>query len=173
MARRNSDKPSQPASEFWGTESWPFAPPVPEAVEGGESVWDAWHEAARQLDEAFAPTQPSEVMPLAPAAGPPAQVHAAQHPLSADALMVIARRNNRTCPRPQLWQRLYEELQGDRHEDLAPPPIQPWIWSKLSALQKRVRFREHVEWAERKGKLNVVAEFIDAMHESDWMHMGE
>lgn len=165
-------KPANPSSDFWETDEWAYAPPVPEATEGGESLWDAWQEESRRLDLAFAPTQPSHLAPLAPEPREPARPPR-DHPLSADALMVEARRHNRVCPHPPLWQRLYEELEGDRHEDLPPPPTQPWMWSKLSSLQKRLRFREHIDWAERHRKLAVVAAFMDTLVEPDWLHMGE
>jgi hypothetical protein len=68
---------------------------------------------------------------------------------------------------------MYELLEGSRHEDLPPPPVQPWQWTKLSALQKRLRFREHVAWAERHGRLNRLARFIGGLAETDWLHIGE
>jgi hypothetical protein len=53
-----------------------------------------------------------------------------------------------------------------------PPPVESWIWSKLSDLQKGLRFREHLAWAERHGKLDVVARFMVELPEDDWLHMG-
>ena len=68
---------------------------------------------------------------------------------------------------------LYLDLGGDQCPDLQVPPLQPWLWPNLSGLQKRLRFREHVEWAERNGRLPEVARFMAQMTEDDWVHMGE
>jgi hypothetical protein len=155
--------------------TWLDSLPVPEAREGGESTWALWHEAARQLDEAFAPTEPSMPAPLSAGAGTTDRNAAGSRgaPLTVDVLMVVARRNNRVCPRPAVWTRLYQALGGSRYVDLAPPPVEHWIWTKLSHLQKRLRFREHIEWAGQHGKLERLATLMESLAESDWLHMGE
>jgi hypothetical protein len=51
--------------------------------------------------------------------------------------------------------------------------VERWLWTKLSSLQKRLFFREYIEWAERHGKLGRVADFMDGLVESEWLHMGE
>jgi hypothetical protein len=172
MARLPS-RPARPSTNHWEADTWLNPLPAPEVHEGGESSWELWHEAARRLDEAFAPTQPSEQAPLSadtvhPSAGAP-QVQ----PLSADELMGLVRRNNRVCPRPAAWRELYHALEGDRYMDLEAPPVEAWIWGKLSDLQKRLRFRVHIEWAERHGKLPQFKRFLDELPEREWLHMGE
>ncbi|HEY0822543.1 MAG TPA: hypothetical protein VGD76_02055 [Ramlibacter sp.] len=161
-----------PRADWLDDDTWLVPLPVPEVREGGDSTWALWHEAERQLDEAFAPTLPSDQAPLGAAprgaepSGPPAGYQ------GADELMVVARRNNRVCPNPAEWSRLYQLLEGDKYIDLQPPPVEQWIWGKLSHLQKRVRFREHIDWAARHGKLAVVAGFLHSLGEADWLHMG-
>jgi hypothetical protein len=152
--------------EYIGT--WLLPLPQPDVKEGGESMWEEWHEAARELDAAFLPTLPSEPMPLLPLA-PQATGPAAP---SAEALMVLARHRNRVCPRPAHWTELYIRLGGDASMDLPPPPV-GWMWGKLSAIQKRLLFREYLEWAERHHQLPEVALFMAALAETDWLHMGE
>jgi hypothetical protein len=154
---------------------WTHSIPLPEVTEGDESAWDLWLEASRQLDAAFALTQPSDVTPLS-AENPvrPGQDEKGEvRPRTVDELMVTARRNNRVCPRPSLWSQLYSTLGGGRHADLAPPPVERSIWTKLSDLQKRLRLRQQIEWAERHGKLEVVGKFIENLAEGDWLHMGD
>lgn len=150
--------------------TWLQTLPQPEVIEGGESTWELWHEAARELEAQFGPTLPSSAAPLS------ASVHAAparREPAeSADQLMVRARRNNRVCPCPPKWNQLYLELGGLRHADLPPPPVD-WLWSKLSSLQKRLFFREYLEWAQQHGRLETVARFMDTLAETDWVHMGD
>lgn len=150
--------------------TWLQTLPQPEVIEGGESTWELWNEAARELDAQFGPTLPSSAAPLS-ASVRPAPVR--REPLeSADQLMVRARRNNRVCPLPARWAQLYRDLGGPRHPDLpAPPP--DWLWNKLSSLQKRLFFREYLEWAQQHGKLLQVALFIDTLAEAEWVHMGD
>ena len=167
-SRPSSDRPSTSGWSSAEDDTWLLPLPVPDAREGGESTWALWHEAARELEEAFAPTQPSDQVPLSTAA-PPREVPHEAHRLSSEGLMTIARRNNRVCPRPAAWHALYAQLEGERYVDLEPPPIA--IWTKLSDLQKRVRFKATIEWAERHGKLDVVAGFILELPEDDWLHM--
>lgn len=171
--RHRPAKPTPQADREIAT--WLDSLPVPEVREGGESTWALWHEASRKLDEAFAPTEPSMPASLSTDSRARESVPPSRHggAPTADALMVTARRNNRVCPRPLLWIQLYHTLEGRGYVDLPPPPVEPWQWTKLSHLQKRLRFREHIDWAERHGKLAVVAGFIDGLAESDWLHMGE
>lgn len=175
MAARPRHRPEKTAAarstEPWQPDPWLHSVPVPEATEGGDSGWEMFQEASRRMDLAFAPTQPSDHAPLA---GVPARDAPAAHAVrSADELMVIARRNNRVSPRQVAWLDIYQALGGDRYEDLPPPPVQPWLWSKLSNLQKRLHFREHIDWAERHGKLALLAARMEALAESDWLHMGD
>lgn len=168
---RPRHRPEKVIKHDWEADSWLHPLPVPEVKEGGESTWELWHEESRRMDLAFAPTQPSMAAPLsASSRAPEAQPSPAR--LTADALMVVARRNNRVCPQPALWIRLHEILGGARRSDLPPPPVDPWLWSKLSDLQKRLFFREQLEWAERHDKLGIVDSFMQGMDESDWLHMG-
>lgn len=161
------------STEDWLADTWLTPLPVPDVREGGESTWEQWHEAARELDQAFAQTLPSEVAPLSSDSGSPEQPAHAAGPLTADALIAAARRHNRVCPQPPQWTRLYRLLQGDRYVDLPPPPVERGTWRQQSNLQKRLRFQEYVEWAERHGKLAHVEWFIDTLAEADWLHMGE
>jgi hypothetical protein len=76
------------------------------------------------------------------------------------------------CPRRALWSALYLLLEGDGHSDLRPPPPQP-IWASLSNMHRRLQFRDHIEWADRQGKLDLLASYIASLAEPDWVHMGE
>lgn len=176
--RRHADrgpagKPVRQQQHYPAT--WLDSLPVPEVKEGGESTWELWHEAERQLDAAFAPTEPSGHAPLSVGTATGQQQVARSDPggLTADALMVLARWNNRVCPQPGLWTQLYRALGGPDYVDLPPPPVDRWIWTKLSSLQKRLCLRETIEWAERHGKLPQVKKFMESLSEADWVHMGD
>jgi hypothetical protein len=160
-------------SDDWKNNQWPCSIPTPEAREGGMSTWEIWDQESRRLDLAFAPTQPSEPANLLPETGdePPPPPLMSLERLTVDDVLHAARHHNRVCPQPEAWAALYRRLGGERFADLRQPPVQPWTWSKLSALQKRVRFREHIEWADSHDRLKQIARFIDGMPESDWLHM--
>jgi hypothetical protein len=169
-SRDPAGKPPRPDDPFIPT--WLQPLPQPEVKEGGESIWDLWHEAVRELDEAFQPTQPSDSVPLAVDARDEARQAPAQRgALTVDELVAQARRHNRACPQQAQWLRLYHELGGSHATDLPPPPIE--FWRKLSGLQKRLFFREYLEWADRRGRLAVLARFMDSLSEADWLHIGE
>src|SRR5215210_2090118 len=107
--RRHPLKPLPPDGHI-GT--WLNSLPQPDVREGGESSWELWREASRQMDEAFADTQPSDVAPLSVGTGTTDEKPASRQrsALTADTLMTMARRNNRACPQPPLWTELYHAL---------------------------------------------------------------
>ena len=171
-ARNDAAPPRKDAG--WGADDWLQPPPSPDVQEGGESMWDAFNEESRRMDLAFADTQPSENVPLASSAPAPLQQQErAGDRWSVDDVILFARRNNRVCPRPLLWSALYLLLEGERYSDLRPPPTQGSLWETLSNLQRRLHFREHIEWAARHGKLETLAKYLASLAEPDWVHMGQ
>jgi hypothetical protein len=174
LLRRGRNEQAAPqAAARAAADDWSQPLPTPDVREGGESMWDAWHEESRRMDLAFADTQPSNLLPLMGARDAPPDAGRLGARWTADDVIALARQSNRVCPRPFLWSGLYVLLEGDRHVDLRPPPVEPWQWAALSNLQRRLRFREHIEWAERHGKLEAMARFLETLAEPDWVHMGE
>jgi hypothetical protein len=152
------------------------APPLPEVTEGGDSSWLLWYEASRQLDAAFAPTVPSNLARLTSGADDATLselVHHTSLPWSVGTLMVRARKNNRCCPRSGPWRRLYLMLGGLHSADLPLPPASETAWKSVPDLQKRLRFRDYLEWADSHGQLAEVVDFMDSLSETDWRHMGD
>ena len=169
--RNPSPRPEAPrrSEPGWGADDWLQPPPSPDVKEGGESLWDAFNEESRRMDLAFADTQPSEAVPLATSAPAPLREPQLGTRWSVDDVIAFARRHNRVCPRPLLWSALYLLLEGDHYSDLRPPPAP----GGLSNLQRRLHFREHIEWAARHGKLETMAKYLASLAEPDWVHMGE
>jgi hypothetical protein len=159
----------------WPADDWMQPLPAPEVQEGGESMWDTWQEESRRMDLAFAETQPSSPLPLTPAGAAPVKEQRKSGRWTADEVIALARCNNRVCPRPLLWSALYALLEGERYADLRPPPTQAqtWGWATLSNLQRRLLFRDHIEWADRHGKLEEMARFLASLAEPDWAHMDD
>lgn len=158
--------------------------PAPDVEErSSESAWALWNDAvsgrppiggardarhdAPGADEspAYAATVPARLADLPAAATRPR--------VSLDALMVVARRNGRVCPRPTLWVSLCEDLQRTpvRGDPLPLPPLTREAWRASSALQKRLVLRDQIGWAARHGRLDTLAAFLVALAEDDWLHM--
>lgn len=180
-ARKDLDRPWEAGDSI----------PLPEAVDSnGDSAWALWNEVKNQHEGRFADTAPLTQPPgLAPeeiawAPTLPAggrlprlpEAREAQPLFTLDAAMLVARRNNRVCPRPERWLAFTAMLPPRKTlRGIAQPPIPPTgaAWAVTPALTKRLCFREQVEWAERAGVLEGVMAFMQSMAEEEWLHMGE
>jgi len=164
--------------------------PAPEAEHrDDEAAWALFKDLAHQQDRRFADTLPmtrpsglstqeAAWAPTRPLTTVARDLPAApQQPLfTLEAAMLVARRNNRVCPRPDRWTTFMDllpprkTLRGTMH-----PPVPPLgaAWSVTPPLTKRLYFREHIEWAQRADVLEDVMAFMQALPESDWLHIGE
>jgi len=148
------------------------------ALPEAESVGWAEFEAARAgFDSRFAETQPMSVLPGGmKAAAAPAPRPARARSYTVDEVMVLARRNNRVCPRPGEWERLYELLPNKRRTSHGWQPSAPLVggaWSFTSWMLERLTLREHIEWASSQGVLPSVHALLRDLPEEAWLHMGE
>jgi hypothetical protein len=87
--------------------------------------------------------------------------------------MSMARRNNRACPLPAHWAAFFKLLPPRVAEGRAfapPAPVDGPAWAATSAMQKRLRLRDQIEWAERQGALQVAHDFLAALPEEQWHH---
>ena len=177
---------------------WHAADPIPaaDAVHAdGDSAWALWNEVSKQHEQKFAPTAPMTMPPAtAPATLQPGErAWASTQPadrapllptpqrekqplFTLDSAMLVARKNNRVCPRPVRWTEFYAMLPPRktlRGQQLPPAPATGAAWDVTPPLTKRLCFREHIEWAERAGMLESVMAFMQSMREDEWLHMGE
>jgi hypothetical protein len=168
--------------------------PAPEAVlRESDSAWALFNEVTRQHEARFAETAPMTSPPpvsLSPEevawastvpAGSAAQSlpvtrREAQPLFTLEGAMLVARRNNRVCPRPDRWNAFTSMLPPRktlRGSQQPPAPATGAAWGITPPLTKRLCFREQVEWAERAGMLDAVMDFMQGMSEDEWLHMGE
>jgi hypothetical protein len=166
--------------------------PAPEALHrDGESAWALFNELSRQQEHKFAETAPmtmppqlseeerswASTQPASAAAAPLPRRRRESQPLyTLDSAMLMARRNNRVCPRPERWNELTRLLPARRALRGNQPPPTPATgpaWAVTPSLTKRLCFREQIEWAEREGALEAVVSFMQSMSEDEWLHMGE
>jgi hypothetical protein len=91
-------------------------------------------------------------------------------------LLVYVQADQRVCPRPQLWNKLWQML-SDQHRPggvwgVAPPLILGG-WAYTSTQDKVDRLREHLEFADRIGAIERVDQFLRALPESSWVHRSQ
>jgi len=91
-------------------------------------------------------------------------------------LLEYVRANNRICPEPTAWNKLYGLLKNTKRKGGGCEPAAPLIlaaWWEASAIQKMLRFIDHIEWADKNEQLEEIAQFIYALEENQWHHLGE
>lgn len=141
--------------------------PLPEVVESNtETTWKMFLQLQAQQSAGFTKTTPSSLSPLAePVLGRIGSV-------SIDEVMAQARRFNRICPVEPQWQQL-EALLNQAGGDRAPAAITGTQFRRTPPLAKRIRVRDQVEWSAQHGLLQEVHEFLSALPEDQWVHMGQ
>ena len=184
-------KPAKKPDELYPSDLIPLA----EACEeNSDSAWAAFSALSEKQNATFADTAPASVpMPLPQTQGDPRYAKTQPSPLTANGapskpaaraakainaedVMVEARRNNRLCPQPAQWQRLYELLPDKAHgvRGWQPaPPVSEQAWAVTPSLAKRMCLRDHIEWAESHAALDAVYSFLKDLPENQWHHMGE
>jgi hypothetical protein len=131
-----------------------------------DTSWAMFQAITTQQERGFEKTRPAGLDAAAGAA------RGAAAAVTLDDVLVEVRRNNRVCPLPTVWMRLYALL-PNKPAKLAPVPATRDEWSRMPSLQKRARLREHIEWAATQGVLAQVHEVLRALPEAKWHHMGE
>jgi hypothetical protein len=157
---------------------------APSALEEiGETAWERFEELRHKQDRQFAATEPGSrapdtvnrafqaTQPMTVQAGRPRPKPRAKTPLSLDEVLLVARRNNRACPMPAPWKTLHTLLLAQSQQGVrAPGPVDGPAWDAVSPMQKRLRLRDQLEWAERFGALAPVHAFLVALPEEDWLY---
>lgn len=137
-----------------------------EVVEkSSDTSWAMFQAISNQQERGFEKTRPAALNVTQTGLKAPSA-------MTLDEVLVEVRRNNRVCPLPTVWLRLVAVL-PNKPETLPKVPSTRDEWSRTSALQKRSRLREHVEWASTQGVLSQVYEILRALPEAKWHHMGE
>ena len=93
---------------------------------------------------------------------------------AAEQLIDYCREGGRVCPMPSQWNRLWELLPERRRSGVGWQPPLPLIlaaWEHSSDLQKMLRLAEHIEWAETRGALDQVSDFLRTLPEEEWHHL--
>lgn len=84
--------------------------------------------------------------------------------------------NNRVCPQPQLWTKMYEMLPNRKQIGAGWVPPLPLIltaWWDTSEAEKQSRLFQHLDWAENNNSLEAVSKFLHSLPENGWFHFGD
>lgn len=84
--------------------------------------------------------------------------------------------NGRVSPMPIPWNDLWEMLPDRERVGSSWIPLPPIIlsgWHTTTAEQKRERLFSHLLWAERKGVLRRIEQFLASLDEQQWLHDSE
>ena len=91
-------------------------------------------------------------------------------------LIAYCRENGRICPKPILWNQLWELLPNRKQVGSSWEPPVPLIlaaWHDTPAMLKILRLQEHIKWAEKHSSLSRVASFLRGLKEEEWHHETE
>ena len=132
-----------------------------------ETTWALFQSLLDQQQRGFSETAP--VGPDTPSAAAP---RPASEEVSLEEALAEIRKNNRVCPLPSIWKKLYDAL-PNKAPELATAPVTAEDWKQTPSLEKRTRLRQHIEWAATQGVLKQVHKALHALPENKWHHMGE
>ena len=83
-------------------------------------------------------------------------------------------KNNRVCPQPRVWNKLWEKLKDKERVGTAGwNPALPLIlaaWWDSSDNSKKQRLIDHINWAENKGQLAAISNYLYKLTEAEWYH---
>lgn len=88
-------------------------------------------------------------------------------------ILAEADKNGRVCPLPMKWNELWEKLPNRMRRGSSWEPAPPLIlaaWWDSSVLSKKLRFQEHLRWAEKQEVLDKIYEFLKHLEEDQWYH---
>jgi len=82
-------------------------------------------------------------------------------------------KNGRVCPQPMKWNELYEMLPNKKRNGLGWEPSLPLIlaaWWNTPIISKKIRFREHINWAFENGFIDSIYAYLVNLKEDEWYH---
>jgi hypothetical protein len=88
-------------------------------------------------------------------------------------LLDLCTRNNRVCPHPPKWAKLWEIIIEHKKEGVRWNPPRPMIlarWWDSTAAEKRACLKQHIRWAHEHDILEKIDNFIRNLSEDDWYH---
>jgi len=98
-------------------------------------------------------------------------------PETLESLSAYCSSSRRLVPMPERWNELYQMLKNTRQKPSGgwepPLPLILASWHHSVPLEKKLRFKEHLSWANDQGQIEEVGKFLRSLPENDWCHLGE
>jgi hypothetical protein len=92
-------------------------------------------------------------------------------------LLEYCQKNGQICPQQQAWNRLWKMLPNRTQQPSGGwEPGLPLIlhaWSDSSNLEKLLRLKEHIEWADIHDTIDMVDAYLRGLSEEEWFHAGD
>lgn len=91
--------------------------------------------------------------------------------MTLDELLAISTKDDRICPQPMAWDKVWKMLPNRRQTSSGWEPPAPLIltaWWHASDSEKRQRFQLHLRWAHEHGAAARVADLLLSLKTGDW-----
>jgi hypothetical protein len=94
---------------------------------------------------------------------------------SFESLWAFCTANDRVVPKH--WDKFYKRLSNTRQLPSGGwEPALPLIlaaWHETTPIEKQLRFKEQIEWANIQGQIEEIGIYLRHLGEHDWYHFGE
>ncbi len=90
--------------------------------------------------------------------------------------MEYCKQDNRVCPVPDAWVKLWQLLPNKVQKGAGYKPSAPLIlsgWGYSSDQDKSDRLQEHIRWADANGVIEELDNYLRSLNDLDWHHDGE
>lgn len=92
-------------------------------------------------------------------------------------LISYCKDNERICPQPQLWNKLWDMLKDKERAGISgwnpPLPLILAAWWNTSPSEKQLRLEQHISWADSHGQLNEISDYLTSLIEEEWFHLND
>lgn len=93
-----------------------------------------------------------------------------------ESLLHYVTEDDRVCPKPQIWNELWELLPNRNSQGAGWNPPLPLIlgaWHETTDEEKIARLALHIRHAYENGEVSVLDKFIRSLNEDAWVHRGD
>jgi hypothetical protein len=92
-------------------------------------------------------------------------------------LLLFVKSDKRVCPQPQKWNELWKLLPDRKQISTGgwkpPLPLILAAWWHTNDSEKRNRLNEHIQYANEKGVVKEVSNFLHSLSPDDWLYEGD